>query len=139
MYPCLFILFHRSGLKTGPASQDSSSSIAETVKQAVREEITSLRREVLMLTSQTRYGASLKKDGLVQSNKASGYQPPVSEALYDSSVEHNGYQTLLTDSQDPSTIQTGYQTDGQLAGITDKGYQLGQSTGSQVFYPAEGS
>ena len=74
-----------------------------------------------MLTSQTRYGASLKKDGLVQSNKTSGYQPPVSEALYDSSVEHNGYQTLLTDIQDPSTIQTGYQADGQLAGITDKG------------------
>ena len=83
-----------------------------------------------MLTSQTRYGASLKKDGLVQSNKTSGYQPPVSEALYDSSVEHNGYQTLLTDIQDPSTIQTGYQADRQLAGITDKGYQLGQSTGS---------
>ena len=111
--------FHRSGLKTGPASQDSSISIAETVKQAVREEITSLRREALMLTSQTRYGATFKKDGLVQSNKTSGYQPPVSEALYDSSVEHNGYQTMLTDSQDPSTIQTGYQADGQLAGITD--------------------
>ena len=140
----LYFVF-RSGIKSSPPKQESSFSINQTVRQAVREEIGSLIREGLIPTRQTECQAPLKKDGLVLPTRPAEYQASVMKDVQVPSSEQTGYQTPSVKSvQVPSTRQTVYQTptrNGGLVPVKDTGYQDGQSeqkTGSQGFYIPEG-